>query len=204
MIAGSRWAPADAEQVDADVERHLGAVEAKARGERGLSGAWLVAAAAIVSIALLVRVGGQRGEAPAVGASPAASPPAVVASPSGPVSYPQIAGTYTVTLDPSDPAVARDGLGGSWTMRLQPDGLVLLSPPSTYAAGSDALTGVAFSLEGDRFRTNLFYNDACNAVGTYTWSLQGGRLALRQSTTGVRSGSRSSRRRRGRRRPERS
>ncbi len=63
-------------------------------------------------------------------------------------------------------------------MRLQPDGLVLLSPPSTFAPGPGGLTGVAYSLDGDRFRTNLFYNDACNAVGTYTWSLLAGQLSL--------------------------
>ena len=63
-------------------------------------------------------------------------------------------------------------------MRLQPDGLVLMSPPATFAPGSAGLTGIAFSLTGDRFRVNLFYNDYCNSVGTYTWALQAGRLSL--------------------------
>jgi hypothetical protein len=29
---------------------------------------------------------------------------------------------------------------------------------------------VAFSLTGDRFRTNLFYNDYCDSIGSYVWN----------------------------------
>jgi hypothetical protein len=169
----------DAEQIEANVEWSLGAVEARSRRRRGFSSTGLLAAAIIVALVILVRVG----EPPSdtrlgTGTSPTVAPPSIVPSPSGVATYPQIAGTYTVSLDPSDQAVERDGLGGMWTMRLQPDGLILMSPPSRFVPGAGGLTGIAFSLEGDRFRTNLFYNDYCSSVGTYAWSLQAGRLSL--------------------------
>jgi hypothetical protein len=169
----------DAEQIETDVERNLGAVEARSRRRNALPSTALLVAAAVIAVAVLFRIGEPRsdtGDGPA--SIPTAPPPSSVPSPSGPATYPQIAGTYTVSLDPTDPAVARDGLGGLWTMRLQPDGLVLMSPPRTFGPGNSGLTGIAFSLAGDRFRTNLFYNDYCNSVGAYTWVLQAGRLSL--------------------------
>jgi len=169
----------DAEQIDANVERNLGSVEALSRRRREVPYVGLLAAAIIVAIVVLVRVGEPLSDArPGTGASRTAAPPSIVPSPSGVATYPQTAGTYTVSLDPSDQAVKRDGLGGMWTMRLQPDGLVLLSPPSTFAPGTTGLTGIAFSVEGDRFRTNLLYNEYCGSVGTYTWALGAGRLSL--------------------------
>ena len=169
----------DAARIDADVERNLGAVEARSRRRNDLPITGLLAAAAIVVLAILLRVGEPRSDTGlGAGSSPTVAPPSTVPSPSGVATNPQIAGTYSVSLDPTDPAVQRDGLRGLWTMRLQPDRLVLMSPPPTFAPGSAGLTGIAFSLAGDRFRTNLFYNDYCNSVGTYTWALQAGRLAL--------------------------
>jgi hypothetical protein len=169
----------DAEQIEAYVERNLGAVEARSRRRRDVPSVGLLAAAIIVALVVLVRVGEPPSDTrPGTGTSPTVAPPSILPSPSGVATYPQIAGTYTVSLDSSDQAVERDGLGGMWTMRLQPDGLVLLSPPSTFAPGTAGLTGIAFSLEGDRFRTNLFYNDYCNSVGIYTWALRAGRLSL--------------------------
>jgi hypothetical protein len=169
----------DAARIETDVERNLGAVEARSRRRNDLPRTGLLLAAAIIAVAVLFRIGEPRSD---TGVGPASSPtaprPSTVPSPSGPATYPQIAGTYTVSLDPTVPAVARDGLGGLWTMRLQRDGLVLISPPATFAPGNAGLTGIAFSLAGDRFRTNLFYNDYCNSVGTYTWALQAGRLSL--------------------------
>ena len=169
----------DAARIETDVERNLGAVEAQSRRRSAVPSTGLLVAAAIIAVAVLFRIGEPRsdtGVGPA--SSPTAPPPSTVPSPFGPATYPQIAATYTVSLDPTDPAVARDGLGGLWTMRLQPDGLVLMSPPATFKPGAAGLTGIAFSLSGDRFRTNLFYNDYCNSVGTYTWALQAGRLSL--------------------------
>ena len=168
----------DAARIDADVERNLGAVEARSRRRNDLPTTGLLAAAAIVVLAVLFRVGEPRSDTAAGPGSSPTAPSSAAPSPSGAATYPQIAGTYTVSLDPTDPAVVREGVGGSWTMRLQPDGLVLMSPPATFAPGNAGLTGIAFSLTGDRFRINLFYNDHCNSVGTYTWALQAGRLSL--------------------------
>ncbi|MDQ6795278.1 MAG: hypothetical protein M3067_10770 [Chloroflexota bacterium] len=168
----------DAARIEAEVERNLGAVEARARRRGDIPSIGLLAAAAVIALAILLRVGEPRPDSGSGAATPAAPSHSTVPSPSGPANYPQIAGTYTVTLDPTDPAVEHDGLGGLWTMRLQPDGLVLLSPPSTFAPGPGGLTGIAFSLDGDRFRTNLFYNDHCGSAGTYTWSRGAGRLSL--------------------------
>jgi len=169
----------DAEQIDANIERNLGAVEARSRRRRDVAGVVLLAAAVVIALFTLVRVGEPQSDTQAeTGTSPTVAPSSIAPSPFGVATYPQIAGTYTASLDPSDQDVERDGLGGMWTMRLQPDGLVLLSPPSTFALGTSGLTGIAFSLNGDRFRTNLFYNDYCSSVGTYTWALQTRRLSL--------------------------
>ena len=169
----------DASAIDADVERNLGAVEARARRRADLPSTGLLAAAAIIALAILFRLGEPRSETGVgPGSSSTAPSPSTVPSPSIAASYPQIAGTYTASLDPTDPAVARDGVGGLWTMRLQADGLVLISAPSTFVPGAAGLTGIAFSLSADRFRTNLFYNDSCSTVGTYTWALKAGRLTL--------------------------
>ena len=81
-----------------------------------------------------------------------------------------------VTLDPAHRR-RQNGLGGSWTMRLSPDGAVS-SPPPDFSPGADSLSGIAFSVSGDRFRTNLFYNLACNSVGIYVWHLSAGQLAF--------------------------
>ncbi len=63
-------------------------------------------------------------------------------------------------------------------MRLEPNGTVLLSAPPTFLPGASGLSGVAFSLTGDRFRTNLFYNDYCNSIGNYVWGSAAGNLAF--------------------------
>jgi hypothetical protein len=169
----------DAEHIEANVERSLGAVEARSRRRGNVPGAGLLVAAVIVAVVLLVRVGGPRSDSyPGAASSPTLPEPSAAPSPLGIATYPQIAGTYSASLDPGDPGVARDGLSGRWTMTLKTDGLVVLSPPSTFAPGAGGLTGIAFSLDGDRLRTNLFYNDYCSSVGTYTWALQPGRLLL--------------------------
>ena len=82
---------------------------------------------------------------------------------------PPIAGTYTTTFNPFNEAVKRDGLGGNWTMRLEPSGAVVLSPPAGFVPDT-SLSGITYSLAGDLFRANLFLND-CKSVGNYRWSL---------------------------------
>lgn len=175
----------EAARVEPDVERQLGAVEARAVRRRSAGGPTLVLAAAIVVAALILRTNAAPvtpgpvgdGSPPAATTAPASTPPSPSDGPSA-AAYPQIAGSYQVTLDPTDPAVARDHLAGMWTMRLQADGEVFLSAPSTFTAGANGLSGVAFSLVADRFRTNLFINDVCGTVGTYAWALAGGSLTL--------------------------
>jgi hypothetical protein len=169
----------EAARLDPDVERQLGAVEARVRRGSPIDSATLVIAAAVLVAALILRTqgfgppgGGGSSGSPNEPASPSAS------AEQSPATFPQVSGTYTVTLDPSDPAVKRDGLGGAWTMRLLPDGEVFLTAPSTYLPGANGLSGFAFSVSGDRFRTNLFINGACTTVGSYAWSRAGGGLAL--------------------------
>jgi hypothetical protein len=170
----------EAEAIEPDVERHLGAVEARARRRGGIGASTLLLAAAIVVAAIILRVPDPRlsGE---VGSSGSPSPVASSSpspSPSAPATYPEIAGTYVAMLDSADTAVKRDALGGEWTMRLQPEGVIFLSPPASFVPGASGLSGIAFSLVGDRFRTNLFYNDYCNSIGTYAWSRAGNTLTF--------------------------
>ena len=167
----------DAARIVPDVERNLGAVEARTRRRSSIGAPTLLLAAAVIVAVVLVRYGvalprsGGPGSSPSAGASPN---PSAVASPS----YDAIAGTYVVTLDPANSAVAQNHLGGSWTMRLAADGEIFLSPPETFGSDTSSLSGLAFTLVGDRFRNNIFYSDYCTSVGTYTWSLQTGSLAF--------------------------
>ena len=164
----------DAGHIVPDVERNLGIVEARSRRRDTVGASNLLLAAAIVVAALIVRVG-----IPASGVG-GPEPSTVVASPSSSPSlttaYGAIAGTYTVTLDSANASVAEYRLGGTWTMRLAATGEIFLSPPASFGSGTSFLSGVAFTVSGDRFRNNIFYNDYCSSVGTYTWSLTGAQL----------------------------
>jgi len=171
--------------IEPNVERSLGAVEARARRGNGFSPSLLLVAAVVVVVVVTLRLNSGLGPNPGPGASAVPGPTASASAPT-PVptpsptaaSYPEIAGTYVATLDAANAAVARDGVGGQWTLRLQPDGVALLSAPDTFQPGVGGLTGITFALTGDRLRTDLFYNDFCNSIGTYTWALAGGRLTL--------------------------
>lgn len=168
----------DAERIVADVERNLGAVEARARRRSSIGSPALLAAAAVIALAIIVRLGSA---VPAGGpnpspVTPSPSMPPVVASPNP--SFAAIAGTYVVTLDDSNAAVATNHLAGTWTMRLASDGEIFLSPPASFGSGTSSLSGLAFTLTADRFRSNIFFNDFCSSIGTYTWSLSGGRLVF--------------------------
>jgi hypothetical protein len=161
------------------VERNLGAVEARAHRRPLVGLPALVAASVVIVVAIALRFG--TSTPTAGGPYPSASSlVAISPSPDGSASatYAAIAGTYVVMLDPANSAVAKDGVGGTWTMRLEADGEIFLSPPATFGAGTSPMTGVAFTLAADRFRSNIFYNDYCSSIGTYTWSLQAGRLSF--------------------------
>jgi hypothetical protein len=168
----------EAAAIEPDVERQLGAVEAGARHRRGVSAPTLVVAAAIIIAALVLRLPDQQGTGgpgPSAQPSPRASP---TASPSLAVSYSQIAGTYKVTLNPTNATVKQYGVGGTWTMQLEPSGAVALIPPAIFLAGANSLSGIAYSIAADRFRTDLFYNNYCDSVGNYVWYLAAGRLTF--------------------------
>jgi hypothetical protein len=167
----------DAERVVPDVERNLGAVEARAHQRASVGSPALLGAAVVIAIAMAWRFGASPPPTGGPGSSGAVtSSPSPFAS-TGPT-YDAIAGTYVVTLDPANSAVSNDGLGGRWTMRLASSGEIFLSPPASFGAGTSPLTGLAFSLTADRFRSNIFYNDYCSSIGTYTWTLKAGRLSF--------------------------
>jgi hypothetical protein len=166
-----------AEQVEADIERNLGAVEARTRTRRGLSPALLLVATFVVVVLALARwlpatgPGIQTGTSP----SPTAEPRA---SASAPPPEAAVAGTWLVTLPASNSAVQRDGVTGPWTLRLQPDGVALLSAPASFSGGAAALSGITFSITGRHLRTDVFYNDFCTSIGTYAWARSAGLLTL--------------------------
>lgn len=90
---------------------------------------------------------------------------------SGPEANDAIAGSYTVRLPGTDPSAARFGLEGSYTLRLRPSGILLLSVPPGFQP--EGLSSILFRLSGNLFTTNAFANFDCqNAVGTYRWSLE--------------------------------
>jgi hypothetical protein len=180
----------EAAAIEPDIEHHLGAVEAGARRQNGIGTSWMFVAAAMVVVAIILRFPNGQNNGPA-GPQPSVAPSlGVSASPSAPASYPQIAGTYTATLDPTDATLVTDGVAGTWTIRLEPTGALLVSIPSEFLADSSSMSGTIFSLTGDRFRTNLFYTDPievwankwgqahCDTVGNYVWNLTGGRLSF--------------------------
>jgi hypothetical protein len=93
--------------------------------------------------------------------------------------YLEIAGTYTVTLPNDDPRVHDNGLAGRYTMRLRPDGVVLLSVPQGFGREGPSPSGISFRLSGNQFTTNAFINLTCpQSVGVYRWELMGRRLTF--------------------------
>ena len=167
----------DAERVVPDVERNLGAVEARAHQRASIGSPALLGAAVVIAAAIVWRFGASPPTTGGPGSSGAVTSSASPVPSTGP-SYDAIAGTYVLTLDPADSTVSKYGLGGAWTMRLASDGEIFLSPPASFGSGTSSLSGIAFTIAADRFRNNIFYNDYCSSIGTYTWSIQGSRLAF--------------------------
>jgi hypothetical protein len=91
--------------------------------------------------------------------------------------YEEIAGTYVVTLSNEDARVQEHGLAGRYTMRLLPDGVMLLSVPAGFGGEGPSPSGISFRLSGNQFTTNAFVNFTCpGSVGAYRWQLEGSRL----------------------------
>jgi hypothetical protein len=96
-----------------------------------------------------------------------------------PQRYLQIAGTYTLTLSKDDPRVQELGLAGRYTMRLLPDGVMLLSVPGGFGGEGPSPSGISFRLSGNQFTTNAFVNFTCpGSVGVYRWELDRDRLTF--------------------------
>ena len=179
----------EAAAIEPDVERQLGAVEAGARRRDGVGASWLLLAAAIVVAAIILRLPNGQATGPA-GPGPSVAPSlGVSASPSTPASYPQIAGTYTATLDPTDATLVNDGVAGTWTMRLEPTGAVVISGPTSFLVATghvgDRLLPDRRSLPDQPLLDQLLLDLGhrlgaahCASVGNYVWNLAGGRLSF--------------------------
>ena len=83
--------------------------------------------------------------------APPDTQPAAPAPPTG-----DVVGTYRATLQPSDGGAELGDVAGEWTMELMPDGVMLVAPPATFREGASVQSGVSYSIDGERFRTNLF------------------------------------------------
>jgi hypothetical protein len=162
----------EAAKIDPDVGRGLVVVEARARrrATAGL-GSLLAAAAAVV----LLVVGIQALQSTSPDTEPGGSVPPTLLSPS--LGTADVAGTYRATLQASDGGTEFADVAGEWTMELMPDGVMRMAPPATFREGSTAQSGVAYSIDGERFRSNLFL-ERCNSIGVYAWILDGGVLSL--------------------------
>lgn len=174
---------ADAAAVDPDVEGSLEAVRRRSARRSPIHPATFAAIAAAVILVLAIRTGaiGPLGAGPGATPRPSSALPTgspTMGSPVGSATYPEIAGTYSATLTPSVAGVSSNGLAGAWTMTLETDGVLDLKPPPGFRAEGVAPSGNAFTQAGAEFRTNLFYNDFCNSIGTYSWTRAGGSLRL--------------------------
>jgi hypothetical protein len=93
--------------------------------------------------------------------------------------YVEIAGVYSLVLSNEDPRVQEHGLAGRYTMRLLPDGVMLLSVPEAFGAEGPSPSGISFRLSGNQFTTNAFVNFTCpGSIGVYRWQLERNRLVF--------------------------
>jgi hypothetical protein len=162
----------EAARIEPQTARHLTTIEARARRHlSSVSLAALMVAALVIALGVLVRIGTSTSN-PSVGA------PQQRTAGSSQADYGAIAGTYSVTLEDSDVAVQTAGEAGAWSMTLHSNGVLDLRPPSGFRLGGASPSGAAFSVSGDRLRTNLFFNEVCNSVGSYTWQVDAGNLIL--------------------------
>jgi DUF3040 family protein len=96
--------------------------------------------------------------------------------PSSPVDpYSVIAGNYEAAIAPEPGVVTQADMAGRWTLVLDPDGSLDLAPPPGFRAET---SGITYRLVGQEFQTNAFPNDLCQAKlpGRYRWSKARGQL----------------------------
>jgi len=161
-----------ADTIEPDVGEALAVVEGRTR-RRGTIGLGSVLAG--VAVVLIVVVGLQTANSvrdSAVGASP--SP--LEGSPD-PFGYGRISGTYVANLQAPAGLPDLGDVAGTWTMVLDHDGTMEMTPPATFGEGDAIQSGAAFSLAGEGLRTNLF-QQRCDSVGAYSWRLVADQLTL--------------------------
>ena len=161
-----------ADTIEPDVGEALGIVEGRTR-RRGTVGLGSVLAA--VAVVVIVVVGLQSATSWRDRES-GASPSPVDGSPD-PFGYGRISGTYVVNLQAPAGLPDLGDVAGEWTMVLDRDGTMKVTPPATFSEGDATQSGAAFSLADDRLRTNLF-QQRCDSVGAYGWSLGADQLTL--------------------------
>jgi hypothetical protein len=186
---------AEVQRTRPDLDRQLAIVQARSRGVGSRVGPIRRAAsamaatlqlltvatiAAVIALVIVLRVLGPLPSGGGVGEPSPSLPsaPSSASTPPSPPDFPAIAGTYSATLPSTDPAVARDHLAGVWTLTLDRDGTMTLVAPQAFPDSVNGISGVSFSLDGDRFRTDLFFSDYCQSVGAYRWVRAGTRLTL--------------------------
>ena len=164
-----------AEQVESDVPRHLHQTLRIGRRRvlfrRSASVFAVAAAIAVLVIAgpgTLRWIDGLRTNTPAGASDP---------TPSVTVGGAPIAGSYSVAIPDAPGAIRRERMAGSWTLRLEPDGTVLVSSPPSFTA---SITGIVFDLAGISCRTNAFVTDLCSndGPGLYRWNRTRGSLSF--------------------------
>jgi hypothetical protein len=163
----------EAAKIEPDVGRGLAAVETRAR-RHATVGLGSLLAAAVAVVLVVIGVQALRSWSPEPGPGGSASP-TVLLSPSPETA--DISGTYRATLKASDGGAEFADVAGEWTMELTPDGVMLMAPPAAFREGSAPQSGVAYSIDGERFRSNLF-QQLCNSIGVYGWVMDGGLLTL--------------------------
>jgi len=162
----------EAERIDPDVEQNLTRVLGRSRrGSAGLGSLALVAAA-VIAVVLFLRF--QMDSRPGPGIEPSGLHPS-------PVTDESVAGSWTVTLG-DEPGVASQGLGGTWVMRLEPNGSIELVAPATFHPPSGAVSpGAVYVIQDGTFVTSLLARDfsaTCAGSGTYGWSLSEAELTF--------------------------
>ena len=90
----------------------------------------------------------------------------------------QIAGTYTIKVDPSGGAVEAFNMAGTWTVSLLPTGAMRITPPPAHLRSWDQPTGDVFNVAADTLRTNALGRLCTSSIGTYTWFLHEDQLTL--------------------------
>lgn len=149
------------------VETALDRVHARGRRARWLAAATATVASAAAVVAIggaLVLLGTGEEDAPPVERPTGSPSPSATDTPQSPL-------RGSITADVARPAE----LAGRWTIRLNGNGTMEVSPPPGFAGD---LTGSLFTADSTSFRTTLFEAASCagDATGIYDWLRVGDRI----------------------------